>query len=179
MPDTDKQPDWLDRAKNGDAKSISQMWGEYAPRIYRYVRYRVGTNADAEDLTSEVMLRAIRRLRDVRQSFAPWIFRIARNLLVDFFRKRSHAKEYQAMEYKMESASPVENPEHGTLTRATLERLLPMLSGEQQEVILLRFVEDFSPREIAKQMGKHEDAVRAIQYRGLRRLKELLSEENI
>jgi RNA polymerase sigma-70 factor (ECF subfamily) len=143
-------------------------------RIYRYLLGRTGVPAIAEDLTSEVFLRAWNRLDQYRPStrpFAAWLFRVARNMMIDEFRRERRMTEL------VDGRAPVgvapSDPEAQAEERiraAEVRRAMQILTEEQRHVLELRFFAGCSTREIAQALGKQEGAVRALQMRGLESL---------
>ena len=151
---TDEVRDLVDRAQSGDADAFGDLYDRYVPLIYRYIYYRVGSVAVAEDLTSETFLRALRRLASFTwqgRDLGAWLVTIARN----------------------------STPESDVLTNLTNETLLTAvkkLGPEQQECVVLRFWQGLSVNETALAMGKNDGAIKALQYRAMRSLARLLPE---
>lgn len=163
------------KAKKKDKKAFAKLYLKHADSIYRYVFFRVNRDIQqAEDITQEVFFRAwgkIDSLRDEKVNFRAWIFRIAHNLVIDYYRGS-----------KNETGLNENIPDHKHTEEKNLEKLdqelllsaIEKLTHEQKEVIVMKFIEGFSVREISKVIKKKEIAVRAIQYRGLKKLKKLL-----
>lgn len=161
------------RAQRGDKMAISTLYSTHAPAIYRYVRYRVETDALAEDLTSEVFLRMVRELPRYKYTGAPfsaWLYRIAYNCMMDTFRWQRHESPEELPEdVPSETTDPLDvlaiAEDHAQLRRA-----LQSLSPDYQNVLVLRFVSDVSHNEVAAIMGKTEAAARVLQHRALKAL---------
>jgi RNA polymerase sigma-70 factor (ECF subfamily) len=146
-------------------------------RVYRHIYYRVGVVADVEDLTQEVFIRAWRsigRYKPRKRPFLAWLYTIAHNLVIDHYRSkgREHLVRFQ-------EAAPVaegqQDPEMDSLLALdVVRRLLARLPSEQQQVLMLRFVEGFDYAEVAAALGKSQGAVRVIQLRALWRLRQWL-----
>jgi RNA polymerase sigma-70 factor (ECF subfamily) len=153
---------------------IAALYDRYAPDLYRYIYHRLGAKTLAEDLTAEVFVRVL-RLKRAPDDWRAYLYRIAHNLVIDYTRRNpgvwTDAREGIAEERAdlFERAS-VEDE------RRTLRRAIARLSPDQQQVILLKFVEEFSNAEIARIMGKSEGAVKALQHRALGNLREWLRE---
>jgi len=167
------------RAKSGDAEAFGELYDRYVTLVYRYVYYRVGGQALAEDLTSETFVRALRRVRTFTwqgKDFGAWLVTIARNLVADHFKSGRYRLEITTAE--LLGPEPVEQgPEGAVLARLTNGALLEAvrrLGPEQQECIILRFLQDMSVSETAKIMGKNDGAIKALQYRAVRSLARLL-----
>ena len=168
----------IDAAIAGDVHAFATLYDRHLDRIYRHVYYRVGNRADAEDLTQQVFLqawRSIGRYRRLGAPFAAWLFTIAHNVLVSSRRK---VKDLQPLDTELISLARWANPEAEALAeydrRATREAIL-RLNPEQQQVIVLRFVENFEYSVIAAVLGKSEGNIRVIQHRALRELRRLLT----
>jgi RNA polymerase sigma-70 factor (ECF subfamily) len=162
---------WRERASKGDSLALGQIYDAYAQRIYRYLYRRVGDVAVAEDLAADVFLRMVESSGSARfcqGSLAPWLYRLAHNRLVDYFRRH---KEVPLPDEDNEPVSdaPVLGLDLGEL-RAALRSLTP----DQQQVISLKFVEGWSNAQVAAGLGKPEGAVKSIQHRALHSLRRLL-----
>jgi RNA polymerase sigma-70 factor (ECF subfamily) len=170
------------RAQSGDAEAFGEIYDRYVDLIYRYIYYRVGSKQLAEDLTSETFLRALRRIgsftwqgRDV----GAWFVTIARNLVTDHYKSSRYRLEITTHDL---IAATGDNPQDGTpedevltaLTNSALLEAVKRLNPEQQECIVLRFLQSLSVSETAEVMGKNEGAIKALQYRAVRSLGRLL-----
>ena len=166
------------RAGKGDTAAFGALYDRYVEAVYRYVYYRVRNDADAEDLVSDVFMRALRAIPryEPRVAFLAWLYRIARNAVIDRARRsRTQISFEDALAHP--GVDQIVEPEQTILAlsdkesvRAALTKLTPL----QQEVIVLRFVEGFSTQEIADLVGKREGTVRGIQFRALEALRTLI-----
>src|SRR5919204_3941386 len=173
-------PDVIERARSGDRSAFGELYDQHVDAVYRYVLYRVREPSDAEDLTSEVFTRAfanIHRYRWQGKSFLAWLYTIARNAVTDR-RRRDRPTVDLDNAYGVAEDGPTahERAVHGEAVDA-LRGAVKHLTAEQQEVIVLRFVENLSSRQVAKVLGKNEGAIRALQFRALGRLRKLLTSE--
>ncbi len=156
--------------------AIGGLYDLHHESIYRYLRSRVSDAQAAEDLTGEVfmrMLSALPRYQSRGLPFRAWLFRIARNLLVDHYRKQSGPVSVPLDEAEARSKAEAD-PERLLEEKLSLESLQAALSkidGPQREVVVLRFLAGLSIRETAKTLGKTEAAVKALQHRGLAALR--------
>jgi RNA polymerase sigma-70 factor, ECF subfamily len=158
-----------DRARFGD------LYERYFYRVYAYVVRRVPSHEEAEDITSEVFHQALKKLdgfewRDV--PFVAWLYRIAANAIADRW-KRS-AREGVAPESEMPEAAVMDDIER----RAVLFQLVEALPAEQRRVVLSRFVEQKSIRDISQEMKKTEGAVKQLQFRALKQLRSQMEGAN-
>jgi RNA polymerase sigma-70 factor (ECF subfamily) len=173
-------PDVIDRARNGDRTAFAELYDTHVDSVYRYLLYRVREPADAEDLCSEVFTRAfanIHRYRWQGKSFLAWLYTIARNAVTDRRRRDRPTVEIDnAFGLAEEGPTAHDRAVHAEAVDA-LRGAVRHLTSEQQEVLVLRFVENRSSREVAKMLGKNEGAIRALQFRALGRLRKLLRDE--
>jgi RNA polymerase sigma-70 factor (ECF subfamily) len=171
------------RAQAGDAEAFGELYDRYVDLVYRYVYYRVGTSQLAEDLTSETFLRALRRIstftwqgRDV----GAWFVTIARNLIADHYKSGRYRLELSTDDIVETGAKlTADGPENSVLEAMQNKVLLEavkQLNPEQQECIVLRFLQGLSVAETAQAMGKNDGAIKALQYRAIRSLGRLLPE---
>jgi len=170
--------DLIRRARQRDADAFSELYNRHVDRIFRYVLLRVGDDTVAEDLTSEVFVRALESLsayEDRGAPFAAWLYRIANARVVDHWRRARRAE----MSLDADDAEvPVEMPANDVLVYKTLAESLARLTSEQQEVIILKFVEGYNTAEIAQITGRTEGAVKALQHRALASLARLMNHED-
>ncbi len=173
-------PDVIDRARGGDRSAFAELYDTHCGAVYRYVLYRVREPSDAEDLTSEVFTRAfanIHRYRWQGKSLLAWLYTIARNAVTDRRRRQRPTVDLEGA-YGVAEDGPTahDHAVRGEQVDA-LRGAVKHLTTEQQEVLLLRFVENMSSRQVAKMLGKNEGAVRALQFRALGRLRKILATE--
>jgi len=170
----------IGRAKRGDRAAVSDLYRRHVDAIYRYVHLRVGDPIVAEDLTAEVFLKALEGLGEYRYTgvpFVAWLYRIARARTVDHWRRTGRRQE---VELPDEIAATGVNPEviaSARIERADLAATLRRLTGDQQQVIVLRFVEEMSLAQVATVVGKTVGAVKALQHRALASLARLMNEQ--
>jgi len=169
-------------AKTGDSEAFAQLYDAYLDTVYRYVYYRVGSRALAEDLTSETFLRALRRISTFTwqgRDFGAWLLTIARNLVADHFKSSRFRLEVTTGEM-LDPDEVEDGPEESVLealSSATLVGAIKKLNAQQQECVTLRFLQGLSVAETAKVMGKNEGAIKTLQYRSIRSLARLLPED--
>jgi RNA polymerase sigma-70 factor (ECF subfamily) len=172
----------VDLARAGDAEAFGQLYDRYVDTVYRYIYYRVGSSQLAEDLTSETFLRALRRISSFTwqgRDFAAWLVTIARNLVVDHFKSSRFRLEVTTGE--MLDADDVQESPEGTVLESfinvALLKAVKRLNPQQQECVVLRFLQGLSVAETARIMGKNEGAIKTLQYRAVRSLAQLLPED--
>ncbi len=173
-------PDVIERARRGDRAAFAELYDTYVDNVYRYLIYRVREPSDAEDLTSEVFTRAfanIHRYTWQGKSFLAWLYTIARNAVTDRRRRdRPTVDLDDAFGLAEDGPTAHDRAVHGEAVDA-LRGAVKHLTSEQQEVLVLRFVENMSSREVAGVLGKNEGAIRALQFRALGRLRKLLQDK--
>ncbi|MEO5875156.1 MAG: sigma-70 family RNA polymerase sigma factor [Streptosporangiaceae bacterium] len=163
------------RARAGSREAFGRLYDEYVDLVYRYVFYRVGGHAQAEDLTSETFLRALRRIAEFHwqgKDFGAWLVTIARNLVADHYKSSRYRLEVSTADL-LDLGTAVEGPEKDLLDSLTSQALflaVRRLGSEQQECIVLRFLHGLSVAETALIMGKKPGAIKALQHRAVRAL---------
>ncbi len=172
------------RARSGDAQAFAALYERYFERVYRYVYYRVREDVEAEDVTSEVFFRALRAMPryEPRQPFLAWLYRIARNAIIDRARAARPRVSFEDALAHPDSGEHVVDPDAQLLAtdrRARLRAALAHLTAEQQEVVVLRFVEGLSAEEVGKMMGKRAGTVRGLQFRALQSLRKHVTAEDL
>jgi RNA polymerase sigma-70 factor (ECF subfamily) len=180
--DSARMMELVERAQSGEADAFGRLYDQYSDTVYRYIYYRVGGKATAEDLTSETFLRALRRIGTFTyqgRDFGAWLVTIARNLVADHFKSSRFRLEVTTGE--MLDANEVErSPEDSvleSLSNAALLDAVRRLNPQQQECVTLRFLQGLSVAETARVMGKNEGAIKTLQYRAVRTLARLLPDD--
>lgn len=162
-----------------DPRAFGELYERYHARVYRYVYHRIGSQADAEDVTAAVFMKALEALPSYRSrtnGFAPWLFRITRNAVIDYYRRRRNQSPLEEAEHVTGATDPIVSALR-TEQRDELHRLMFHLSTDQREVVLLRYASDLSFTEIAAALNKNEPAIRMLLHRGLRKLKTVIDHE--
>ncbi|GAA1069156.1 MULTISPECIES: ECF subfamily RNA polymerase sigma factor, BldN family [Kitasatospora] len=179
--ETDHNPvmELVERAQAGESEAFGRLYDQYSDTVYRYIYYRVGSRATAEDLTSETFLRALRRIGTFTwqgRDFGAWLVTIARNLVADHFKSSRFRLEVTTGEM-LDSNECERSPEESvleSLANAALRDAVRRLNPQQQECVNLRFLQGLSVAETARIMGKNEGAIKTLQYRAVRTLARLL-----
>lgn len=172
----------VDEARGGDGDAFGQLYDRYVDSVYRYIYFRVGSAQMAEDLVSETFLRALRRIGEFRwqgSDFGAWLTTIARNLVTDHFKSSRYRLEVPTAELLDLTEATTPAAETVVLDREATGRLLDAvrhLPSDQQECVVLRFLQGLSVAETAAVMRRGEGAVKALQYRATRALARTLDE---
>ena len=178
----EKEASLVARAKKGDGAAISQLYRQYAPRIYGYLASRVGDPALADDLTSEVFLRALEGLPRFEYrgiSFGAWLYRIAHDRVADHFRRQGRRPTVLLENGFLSAQNGVEGQVEANLEAQRLKKVIGQLTADQQQVILLRFHVGLKLQEVAYVMGRSIDAVKMLQLRALTRLRQLVNQRGM
>jgi RNA polymerase sigma-70 factor (ECF subfamily) len=157
-------------ASGGDPWAFGRLFDEFHDPVYRFIASRVNRPADAEDLTQLVFVKALEALPRYEQRgipFGGWLFRLARNTIIDHARTRHDHAELDAA---ADRATDEAGPDEQALLRQDLDavaRALAELTPDQREAIELRFFAGLSAREAAEAMGKQEGTIRGLQFRAI------------
>jgi RNA polymerase sigma-70 factor (ECF subfamily) len=161
----------VELAQQGDREALEALYLLHFDRIYSYLHMSVGNRHDAEDLTTQTflkMLEAIGRFRWQSAPFSAWLFRIAHNLAMDHFRANKRWQpEEDVPEPEPDESTSAEAGALEVIGRRSMLDLIEDLSHEQQQVLTLKFVFNFSNGEAATILGKTEGAIKSLQHRAL------------
>jgi len=168
----------VSRAQSGEQDAFTLLYREYVAQIYRYIYLRVGQSAQAEDLTQEVFLRVIKNIGNYRyrgRPFVSWLFRIAHNLVIDYYRQMKK----EGTVFFIDSISITVDDDPAVTVEQDMEMLeikqaIDKLPPRQREVISLRFGSELSIAETARAIGKTEGTVKKLQYEGIIKLRKLM-----
>lgn len=168
----------IERAAEGDSAAFSTLYQEHLDPIYRFVQYRVNNKEDAEDLTQTVFMKAWKSLPNMREGsvvFSSWLYTIARNTVIDYWKKKRNVRieDEETFFSSIPDARPIASAQVEIADDVQLlKRAMSALSTEQRALVTLRFLEDRTTEEIAATMKKNPAAIRAMQYRAIKALKE-------
>ena len=169
----------VERAQAGCRAALEELYLLHFDRIYSYLHMSVGNRHDAEDLTTQTflkMLESIGRFRWQAAPFSAWLFRIAHNLAMDHFRAtRRWQPEKDVPEPPGEEEPSAEAAAMQLIGRQSMLALIDRLSPEQQQVLTLKFVFNFSNSDVATILGKTEGAIKSLQHRALLSLQKQLA----
>lgn len=164
-------------AQRGDREAFGRIFDAYAAPVHRFIASRVNRPSDAEDLTQLVFVKALEALPRYEARGVPfggWLFRLARNAIIDQIRtRRDHLSLVAAVTRETEDAGP----EQRAALSEDLDRLaeaLKELTDDQREVIELRFFAGLSVLEAAMVMGRQEGTIRGLQFRAIASLRNTL-----
>jgi len=167
----------IERARGGDTEAFGRLYDIFADRIYRHIFYRTSNVEDAKDLTQEVFLKAWQALPKYKKTKTPflgWLFTISHNRVVDYYRTK---KDYVYLNDEITMEDRGKSPEtliEDKFTQQEIRKAILQLPEDQQQVILMSFIEGFEYREIAAALSKSEGNIRVIIHRALRKMREIL-----
>jgi RNA polymerase sigma-70 factor, ECF subfamily len=177
----DEEDNILKRLHGFEERALSEVYDAYSPGLYRYAWRLLGDENMAEDCVAETfsrLLKALERGNGPRQHLKAYLYRVAHNWITDYYRRGPR------LELELDSERHTD-PDPDPLTKisdvmeqAELRTALRLLTPEQRQVILLRYLEDWQLSEIALALEKPLGAVKALQHRGLNALRRILTREN-
>jgi RNA polymerase sigma-70 factor, ECF subfamily len=169
----------IERAAKRDGEAFAQLYERYVDKIYQYIYFRNKRVQESEDLTAFVFLKAWEAISDCRWKgypFSAWLYRIAHNQVIDYYRTFHETFSLDLARMREGDGDPVEAAER-SLTSRQIRAALAHLTREQRRVIVLRFMLGYTTREAAAIMDKEAGAIRSLQVRALRALQPWLAEE--
>ena len=178
----DRNEEWelVQRAQTMDEAALSSLYSTYYPRVYNYAFLQLGDIHAAEDLASEVMLKLLESIKKYRfrgTPFSAWVFRIARNRLIDLHRRRKRRGEVNLSEPLASMQIGPQTMAERALERGQLQLALKYLTDEQRQVIVLKFIEGFDNASIARILRRSEGAIKSLQHRALNSLRRVMAGE--
>lgn len=177
--DKNEVVNFVKRAGGGDLEAFGELYSIYLDKIYRYIFYQVRDKMTAEDITEEVFVKAWKAIKSCKgkeQTFSSWLYRIAHNHVIDYFRTR---RQHLALEEAMPAAigSPEQEAEE-KLMQQELAEAISYLPPQQKQIIILKFIEGLDNQEIAQILRKRQGAIRVMQMRALMALRQRLTSED-
>ena len=175
----------IKKAKKGDVLAFEKIYKKYGPIVFRFLYWKTSDIETTKDLVQEVFLKAFKKIKKFKIKkgvpISCWILRIARNTVIDFYRTSKTTYSLESIEepvLKLTSnePSPLQVTQRNFENQA-IKEALKKLPEIQSEVIVLRFIEGLSSKEVGKILKKSDGAIRIIQYRALKKLKEILKED--
>jgi RNA polymerase sigma-70 factor, ECF subfamily len=168
----------VEQAQRGDRHALEELYLLHFDRIYSYLHMSVGNRHDAEDLTTQVFVKMLESIGNFRWRSAPfsaWLFRIAHNLAMDHFRANKRWQlEEEVPEPDPGEGSAAEEEALESIGRQSMLQLIEKLSPEQQQVLTLKFVFNFSNADAATILDKTDGAIKSLQHRALASLQRQL-----
>jgi len=172
----------VDGAVSGNADDFGKLYDLYIERVYRHVYYRTGNVKDAEDLAQLVFIKAwkaVGRYKKTGSPFLAWLLRITHNLVIDYYRQRKGVVTLDDENIFVDSDSGPEKAAERHFEQQQLRKVILQLPSDQQQVIMMRFIEGFKYSEIASVLSKSEGNIRVILHRALNKMRKLLEVEHL
>lgn len=168
----------VQKALAGNETAFGQIYDLYFEKVYRFVFYRVNHKETAEDLVAETFIRVWDKLSEIKgpATFSGWVYQIARNLVIDYYRSRKAFSDLAELENVLSYEDNVIDKTNLDFQKKSFLVALKKLSSDKQLVIKLKFLDELENSEIAKILDKSEGAIRVIQHRAISELKNLLGE---
>jgi RNA polymerase sigma-70 factor (ECF subfamily) len=170
----------IQRAQSGETEAFGKLYDTYVSKIYRFILLKVTRRADAEDLTHHVFLSAWQNIRSYRfqgNPFSSWLYKIAHNAVIDFYRtQKPHVDIELVSEDSFSHLPDLEQELDRGAELIQVRHALTQLKQEDQSVLIMKFIDDLSNKEIAETLQKTEGAVRVMQHRALKQLKKIIDE---
>src|SRR3989344_42357 len=165
----------VDKARKGNPEAFGALYDYYLPRIYRFVLFKVSHKQQAEDITQHAFMKAWENMGSYKPQgyvFGSWLYRIARNTVIDYYRQNEP-------QIDIEDVAPEDlGIDNSLLTKLEVKfdwenvlGAIATLNAVEQDVLIMRFVEDLPHDEVAKAVDKSESAVKVIQHRAIKKLK--------
>lgn len=156
---------------------LAGLYDEYYDRIAHYVYVRIGDKNEAEDIASEVFLKALKSIKSYEEQGVPmqaWLFKIAHNMVVDHLRKVSKVKTVSIDTIEIQGDSDPAKTAEINITMEAVKKAMEKLTADQREVLNLRFFGGLDSKEVAGLMKKTDGAVREMQRSALEKLRQIL-----
>jgi len=167
----------VEHAASGDTEAFGRLYDMYADRVYRHIYYRTSNVEDARDLTQEVFLKAwqgLPKYKPTKTPFLGWLFTISHNRVIDYYRTK---KDYAHLNEELVMEDREKTPEklvEDQFTQQEVRRAILQLPEDQQQVILMSFIEGLEYNEIAAALNKSEGNIRVIVHRALKKMREIM-----
>ena len=168
------------QSKSGDADAFAQLYDAYVERVYRYVYFRVTDDMTAEDITSQIFLKAwehLDRYQIGSSPFLAWLYTIARNQVIDHYRTHKQSTPLEETLALAADAPTLDDDLQNKYNLHVMRNALHFLTEEQQQVLILKFIAGLPTETIAHTMGKREGTIRALQMRALKTMAKHMEKE--
>ena len=171
----------IKQAVKGKPEAFGSLYDYYLPKIYRFILIKVSHREQAEDLTHQTFLKAWEKINTYKPQgypFGSWLYRIARNTVIDYYRTN---KDKVALEDVSPESLGIDNSLVGNIEISiewdNLLVSIRELKDIEQDVLIMRFVEDMPHKEVAQTLNKTESAVKVIQHRAIKKLQQTLKDQ--
>jgi len=166
----------LEEARKRTPEALAELCELFYPKVLKYMHYRVAAQ-HAEDLTEEVFLRVVRSIQGQTGSFNAWLYRVAANVVAQWYRQKKRRDCVGIEEIDGELASAADGPGETVPRHLDLTEAIGQLTDDQREFVTLKFIQGLSNADIAEITGRSPEAIRALQFRALSALRQILDDE--
>lgn len=165
----------IKKCQTGDNKDFVYIYDSYINKIYKFIYYKTNHTETAEDLTSKVFFKALKNISkfDPETNFNSWIYRIARNIVIDYYRLKKEESNIDDF-YDLDDGEDIEIDFDNKRKIEEVKKYLSNLKTEQREIIILRVWEGLSYKEIAEITGKSEESLKMMFSRVIKKLRKEL-----
>ncbi len=173
----------IKKAQKGEKEAFGLLYDKYIDQIYRFVYLKTNNKQDSEDLSQQIFLNAWENIKNYQPKgfpFSSWLYKIARNLIVDYYRTKKvnlDLEDASEKEYDFFSKGDLELDLETKIEIEKVKKVILQLPSEQQNLIIMKFIEELSNKEIAQILNKSEGAIRVLQHRALKQLKKILEKQ--
>ncbi len=167
-------------ARNGDTEAFGKLYDTFLDAVYRFVYFRVGTREEAEDITEIAFVSVFEHIGQYKEQglpFEAWLFRIARNKIIDHYRSRKPRVSLETVMEAPDENGTIEQRVEVALTKEYIMDCIRRLPASYQEIIILKFIEDKTNEEISELLDKPLAHVRVLQSRALQKLRSIVDHD--
>ena len=161
----------IEKARECDDKALSALYRHYYSKVLKFMHYRAGSEK-AEDLTSEVFLKVLRSIDRQTGNFEAWLYKIARNVIIDKARYAGSRPEVPMEEHIMENISEKNGVHKKINNDMDIQYALSKVNDDHREFLILKFIQGLDNKKISEITGKSIGALRALQFRALKSISE-------
>ena len=176
----DGEKDIIEHAIKGESSAFGLLYDKYQPQIYRFIYLKVSHREEAEDLTHQVFLKSWQNIAEYKFQgfpFSSWLYQVARNQIIDYYRAKKINLDIEEIdEPKIENTTAKTIDNNSDIKK--IKKAIKQLNPKQQDVIILRFIEELSIKETASALKKTEMAVKLLQYRAIKNIKKILNSQS-
>lgn len=167
-------------ARSGDKEAFGKLYDMFVDEVYRFVFFRVGNREDSEDISESVFVSCFEHIKEYEEKglpFEAWVYRIARNKIIDHYRKRKPKVSLDSIQEMEDVHDGPEEKTDRSLTAEFIMKTLRRLPEAYQEIIILTYIEERGNSEISMMLDKPVAHVRVLQSRALQKLRTILNHE--
>lgn len=171
-----EEPELIKKAKNRDPEAFGLLYDQYLPAIYRFILLKIGDKTTTEDLAHQVFLSAWQNIENYQTQgfpFSSWLYRIAHNAVIDYYRTEKKHFNLENIE-EAAASNNLEEKIDQEFELGLVKAAIKDLPEEQQSIIIMRFVEGLTNKEIAAALGKSEGSIKTAQHRSLKNIKKII-----